>query len=56
MLISCGTLGLDWERTSFSMYLEACEAHNISLDPNASKVEPADPDFRDFMKRRFAKA
>lgn len=54
MLKSCGTLGLDWERTSFSMYLEACEAHNIALDPKQDHA-PADPEFRDFMKRQFAR-
>lgn len=54
MLVSCGTLGLDWGQTSLSMFLEACEAHNASTDPK-NDTTPADPEFRDFMKKQFAR-
>ncbi len=55
MLLSCGTLGLDWERTSLSMYYEACEAHSIANDPKSPKAEPVADEFKSFMKGRFAK-
>jgi len=37
-LANCGELGLDWERASLSMYLEAAS----SRDPDA-KLDPDDP-------------
>ena len=52
MIASCGALGLDWERTSLSMFIEGVEAHNASMSPDKDR-EPASPEFRDFMRRHF---
>lgn len=46
VLVNCGELGLSWERTSLSMYLEACAAR----DPEAPKADPvSDEGLRRFM-------
>lgn len=51
VLVNCGELGLDWERCSLSMYVEACMAR----DPDAQKPQAADdPGLRKFMKAHGA--
>jgi len=53
VLASCGALGMDWERTSLSMFMEAVEAHNAPTDGKPSASDMSD-DFRSFMRGRFA--
>lgn len=36
MIVNCSALGLDWERASLSVYLEAMEAHGAAGAKTAS--------------------
>lgn len=48
VLVNCGEVGLDWERTSISMYLEAMSAR----DPE----QPADKEVETGTLSRFLSA
>lgn len=51
VLVNCGQLGIDWERCSLSMYVEAVNAQSA----DGAKPEAADePDLRRFMKAHGA--
>jgi len=52
VLSSCGVLGMDWERVSLSMYLEAVEAHNSGGEGGGSA--PPSEGFKAFMQWRFS--
>jgi hypothetical protein len=54
IIANCGALGLDWNVTSMSGYLEALEAHNeANAPPTGSKATPEQLDrLRRMMKAR----